>query len=677
MVDRETPDEDEPTESNDVFRANRRTILKAVGGFAGMAGATQLAARSASASTDYDFSTTVDLGNHASSGDRIDDILFDLAGNNTLVEVPNETYQCGSVDFGALEHFGIAAKDGANPTFQAPEALGGRWLNFDGANVLLEGITFDHNSHPHGTINLQMSGPFECRDVHHTGKVMSSAFRLACVDGSATGILQNCTAVDGAVEGERGRGVFVPTGNVGEVVIDGCEIQNMTDNCIYCSSSSGPVRVQNCYFRNNNISNVRVSMPATVRNVVVVNDELAPSHGGGRNQRGIWLRDRGRGEITVENCDVTHMSEDDSHPVLIEGGSGSVTDCRVRNDTSAAAINNNGSYSGSGIHLSGSGDLSAPSGWVACSDNNCDDTRTSTDEMDDSLTEADSGNENSGDSDLGHVVTIDGDDNLSEYEFTVSGDLQKSTANGASINSYDTVDGSTATGRVYGGKDSFGFNGEITDFSLSGSATVLVDGTAVDPAAFGEPDLSNIVTIQGANERANYEFTVSGDVEPNPDVGSFNDYDTIDGSTVTGRVWGGDDSYLFSGEITDCSLSGDATVVVNGETVDPSQLGSDPGSAPTVDRYDVTEAGSPNSDANITATWTVSDTDGDLSEVTVSVVNENGDTVDSSTKSVGGETAYDVEYFQIVDVDGQTFDVNLTVVDAAGNETTSTATVQE
>jgi len=677
MVDREAPDEDESTESNDVFRANRRTVLKAVGGFAGMAGATQLAARSASASTDYDFSTTVDLGNHAGSGDRIDGTLSDLAGNNTLIEVPDGTYQCGSVDFGALDHFGIAAKDGANPTFQAPGALGGRWLNFDGANVLLEGITFDHNGHPRGTINLQMSGPFECRDVHHRGKVMASAFRLACTDSSATGVLQNCTAVDGAVEGERGRGAFVPTGNVGEVVIDGCEIQNMTDNCIYCSPSQGPVRVQNCYFRNNNISNVRVSMPATVRNVVVVNDELAPSHGGGRNQRGIWLRDRGSGDITVENCDVTHTSGDNSHPILVEGGSGSVTDCRVHNDTYAAAINNNGSYSGSGVHLSGDGDLSAPSGWVACSDNGCDDTRTSADEVDGSSTGDDSGNETSGDSDLGHVVTVDGGNDLSKYEFTVSGDLQKSTANGASVNDYDTVDGSTATGRVYGGKDSFEFSGEITDFSLSGPATVLVDGTEVDPATFGEPDLSNVVTIQGANEKALYEFTVSGDVEPNPDVGSFNDYDTIDGSTATGRVWSGDDSYVFSGEITDFSLSGTATVVVNGETIDPSQFGSDSGSAPTVDRYDVVEAGSKNTDANITATWTVSDADGDLSEVTVSVVDGNGDTVDSSTKSVGGETAYDVEYFQIVDVDGQTFDVNLTVVDAAGNETTSTATVQE
>ncbi|MFC7194661.1 right-handed parallel beta-helix repeat-containing protein [Halosimplex aquaticum] len=579
MVDSDAPSDDDGTEDKAAFRTNRRTLLKAVGGLATVAGVSQMATRGASASETYDFSTTVDLADHAASGDRIDGVLSDLADHNTLIEVPDGTYQCGSVDFGGLENFGIAAKDGASPTFVAPESLGGRWFNFDGRNVLLDGITFDHNGHPRGTINLHMTGPWVCRNVDHVGQVMASAFRLACTDSNATGLLQDCTAVDGAVQGERGRGAFVPSGNNGEVVIDGCHFENMTDNCIYCSPSNGPVRVLNCFFKNNNISNVRVSMPATVRNVVVVNDSLARTHGGGRNQRGIWLRDRGSGNVTVENCDVTHTGDDDSHPILVEGGEGTVTDCCVRNDTSAAAVNPGGSYSGSGIHLSGDGDLSAPSDWVACSASGCTEPRTTAPEVDrttsteTTTTETDSGNETGGSTDLPNVVTVHGDQGLAEYEFTVSGDLEPNT-DGAGINSYDTIDGSTATGRVWGGRDSYRFGGEITDFSLSDAATVYVNGQVVDPADLGEPDLPNVVTVHGDQDLAEYEFTVSGDLEPNTDGAGINSYDTIDGSTATGRVWGGRDSYRFGGEITDFSLSDPATVTVNGTEVDPSQYGS-------------------------------------------------------------------------------------------------------
>ncbi|WP_415381167.1 right-handed parallel beta-helix repeat-containing protein [Halosimplex sp. TS25] len=659
---------------------NRRRLLKAVGGIAAVSSVSHLTARSASATETYDFSTTVDLADHADPGDRIDSVLSDLAGNNTLIEVPDGTYQCGSVDFGSVENFGIAAKDGATPTFVAPDSLGGRWFNFDGRNVLLDGITFDHNGHPRGTINLHMTGPFVCRDVHHVGEVMASAFRLACTDSDATGLLQDCTAVDGAVQGERGRGAFVPSGNSGEVVIDGCHFENMTDNCIYCSPSNGPVRVLNCFFKNNNISNVRVSMPATVRNVVVVNDSLARTHGGGRNQRGIWLRDRGSGSVTVENCDVTHTSDDDSHPILVEGGDGDVTECRVRNDTYAAAVNPGGTYSGSGIHVSGGGDLSAPSEWVACSADGCDEPRTTAPEVDrttdeqTTTTETDSGNETGGSTDLPNVVTVRGASEPAEYQFTVSGGLEPNT-DGAGINSYDTIDGSTATGRVWSGEDSYVFGGEITDFSLSGAATVLVNGEEVDPADLGAPDLPNVVSIRGASEPAEYQFTVSGGLEPNTDGAGINDYDTIDGSTATGRVWGGEDSYVFGGEITDFSLNGAATVLVNGEEVDPSQFGA--GSPPSVDRYDVVEAGSKNDDANIIATWAVSDEDGDLSTVTVDVLDDGGTVVDSKTTTVSGDAEYSVDYFAIPDVPDQTFDVQLTAVDAEGNETSASATVQE
>jgi hypothetical protein len=87
------------------------------------------------------------------------------------------------------------------------------------------------------------------------------------------------------------------------------------------------------------------------------------------------------------------------------------------------------------------------------------------------------------------TVTIESDGGgVAEYEFTVSGDLTK----GAEAESSDTVDGSTASGRVGPdrGVDDFEFTGEITGFLLDGPATVYVDGEVVDPADYEDPDSS-------------------------------------------------------------------------------------------------------------------------------------------------------------------------------------------
>ncbi|PSQ23932.1 hypothetical protein BRD01_05445, partial [Halobacteriales archaeon QS_8_65_32] len=158
-----------------------------------------------------------------------------------------------------------------------------------------------------------------------------------------------------------------------------------------------------------------------------------------------------------------------------------------------------------------------------------------------------------------------------EYDLTVSGDLEKSTANGGSINAGDEIDGSTASGAVVGGTDSYGFAGDHTDLSVSDASavTVYVDGEAVDPAGFG-PERS--ISIVGSGPRAEYDFTVSGELEKTTARGgSINSGDTIDGSSATGYVLGGTDSYGFAGEVTDFSVSDpDAvSIYLDGEQVTP------------------------------------------------------------------------------------------------------------
>jgi hypothetical protein len=188
------------------------------------------------------------------------------------------------------------------------------------------------------------------------------------------------------------------------------------------------------------------------------------------------------------------------------------------------------------------------------------------------------------------------------------------------------------------------------------------------------PTLDRTLTIDGTNaDRTDYEFTVSETVENDPNNGSFGQGDSTDGNTASGFVNGGVDGYRFSGEVTDATVTGNAAIRVDGQPFDVGQFSA----SPTIDTYEVTEAGSKNVDANILANWGVSDGDGDLSTVTVEVLDSGGAVVDATENGVSGATAYGVNYFRITDVDGQSFTVRATVADSTGNQSTKEQSVQE
>ena len=56
---------------------------------------------------------------------------------------------------------------------------------------------------------------------------------------------------------------------------------------------------------------------------------------------------------------------------------------------------------------------------------------------------------------------------------------------------------------------------------------------------------------------------MSDSVEPDPDKGTFDTSDSIDGQTVSGDVSGGVDAYRFSGDIVKFEMRGSATVTID------------------------------------------------------------------------------------------------------------------
>jgi mannan endo-1,4-beta-mannosidase len=175
------------------------------------------------------------------------------------------------------------------------------------------------------------------------------------------------------------------------------------------------------------------------------------------------------------------------------------------------------------------------------------------------------------------VVRTSGD--RSDYEFTVTDSVRE----GWSMEDGDGVDGRTASGTVYGQwSDDYFYAGEIDSFASDDDVVIEIDGERVDPSKLGgESDGSNGSTthhiyVDGRSDRTTYEFTVTDSVH---EGWSMEDGDGVDGRTASGTVYGGwSDDYFYTGSVSAFTMDGDAEVRIDGETVDPSTLGSDSGS---------------------------------------------------------------------------------------------------
>ncbi|WP_336344150.1 S8 family peptidase [Halalkalicoccus ordinarius] len=100
--------------------------------------------------------------------------------------------------------------------------------------------------------------------------------------------------------------------------------------------------------------------------------------------------------------------------------------------------------------------------------------------------------------------------------------------------------------------------------------------------------------------------------------------------------------------------------------------GGEETSAPAIDRFELTDASNPRW-ARVEVDWAVSD---DALETVESVLELDGDEVDSETSSVSGDGAEGEHELRERDGRGETYDVTLTVTDADGNSTSETDRIE-
>ena len=203
--------------------------------------------------------------------------------------------------------------------------------------------------------------------------------------------------------------------------------------------------------------------------------------------------------------------------------------------------------------------------------------------------------------------------------------------------------------------------------------TVTIDVSTTGGSAVDESSATlegRLDALDGASSaEVAFEWGVSGEgftettlSETLSEAGTFDE-------TVT-DLWEGTDYAFRAVADADGTTAAGETLTLTTDAAD------EPGDAePVIDDYVVTERGSPNPHAEITAGWAVSDADGDLDSVSIEVIDGRGRVRASTRTNVDGSRASGTDELRVKHARNERFDVRLTVTDGAGHAVAETETV--
>jgi hypothetical protein len=192
-----------------------------------------------------------------------------------------------------------------------------------------------------------------------------------------------------------------------------------------------------------------------------------------------------------------------------------------------------------------------------------------TDEVIEATAEPSSGDTGS----LENRILIDGVGTTgdSQYEFDVTGDVERSTYKGASIDDDIVIEDGHVSGGVTGWRDAFAYSGELENITVEGNARIKVNGEQIDTDNFGDA-LPRAITIVGNGSNANYRISVDGIVE-SADSNDLTDSVTVDSGVVEGSITRDIHRFRFSGSVTDLEFTeGTAHVYADRDRIVPDDF---------------------------------------------------------------------------------------------------------
>ncbi|ELY31952.1 hypothetical protein C500_05223 [Natrialba magadii ATCC 43099] len=440
-----------------------------------------------------------------------------------------------------------------------------------------QGDTFENKlidlTNGNSVLLLVEGGNSVIRNVGFEGLHRGDAFMISITAPSGDVLIENVYLGDGSTkEGEsfvHGPGaVFYHSNAACDVTFRHCNVQGWPNNGFYCSNtaSGGSARFEHCYGKNNGVSTYRVAGGNdAIVNSVAYNDntDYGPGWGGYTEDSGrpVWVWPGS----TVSIEDSHFASGGYPHALIMRGNATA--------QMSGGAIS--GSVQGGGLdrsNVSSSPDLSVPEGTptsaVEAASGETSETGGS---------EPDAGEDTDDDDDepaLDNLLLVEGDDSdVTRYEFEAEGDVEPSTAEGATIDAAAGVEDGVAYGVVADWKDAFRFDGDLLSLTVDGPGTVFVNGEEVDPSDYGE-DLPHVLEIEGRGAPTSYEITVDGTIELDADEDPDDEVTTISGSTVQSSVTDSTQTFRFSGALTDVTFTdGEAAVFLDDEEIDPAEYG--------------------------------------------------------------------------------------------------------
>ncbi|QLK26724.1 hypothetical protein HYG81_03650 [Natrinema zhouii] len=417
------------------------------------------------------------------------------------------------------------------------------------------------------------------RNIGFKGLYRGDSFIISIKAGQGDVLFENIYLGDGATkEGSsfvHGPGaVFMHQDSDADLTFRNCNVQGYPNNGFYCSNtpSGGSVRFESCFGKNNGVTTFRCgSEDDEIIDCVAYNDDTDYGSGyggyGETNGRPVWVWNGGT--VTIRD---SHFADGPYPYAMVAGANGSAGSVDFQSGGYRGQIQRaDGSTVSVGDAVSSEPDLSIPDGVPTSPEEAASGTQTADSSGGSGNTEPTDDEERS---QLPNVLLVDGSpSDATRYEFTVDGAVEHANYEGASIDGEETIDGSRVQGSVASWKDAFRFDGELTELTVDGPGSVLLNGEQVDPVDYGQ-QLPHVLEIAGRGTPTSYEISVDGTIELASGDQPVADATIVSSSTVQSTLTDETQTFRFSGALTDVTFTnGTADVTVDGEAIDTSEYG--------------------------------------------------------------------------------------------------------
>lgn len=619
------------TEEDSRFgRFNRRSYLKA--GAATAIGTVGLSGQATAETRDgISFNQVVDavddLGMDPNGNQAIDGKLDDAWGSGTLIEFPPGEYLVTREhNWFSDSNCGMVGKTGnrEDVEFVFPSGYDDRFLNVRfGKNWLIGHFTIQQTEDKQTGVGCSFAPDdnAKIRNLEIAGynpRHKQRGLSMTVYESNGSALLDRYVRKGGSDVGDYPSGtqaLLISREHKGTIKITDPHVENAGENGIYASRCPGEVQIEGGYFANNDVASVRIAGEGSYvkDSTFVIDTDNANNSGSFDNVRGLWI-ESGDQQFTggrVENCDFIMKSANNSGGLLLvhtTAGDVEIENCRFQNETRWGTLHalKPSNVSGSGPvnvrNCSFTGGHSSPNhgaidlegrdqslvsdcciqmggsnhGVVVENASGCT-VRRSTINVNGQMIRspgsnvAESGNSSSGscpaptDSGSGAGNNTGGSDGGSGDE--TGSDEESDSGNESGTGSGDETETGSGSGSDEGSDDS-------TERGGTGGQGGDSDGSSGSSGSNGSGGSSGgerTLTLKSSS-LSRYSFEVSGDLAFDPAYGTE---DALNGSSATGVLAGGRDQYTFSGDIVSFDIAGPATVLIDGQEVDPSAIVED------------------------------------------------------------------------------------------------------